>query len=167
MPLSQYILFRTNRFFWFNLIVFVGRYWKQLPYTLPIWILFISYTVFEIFEFKVSMAWRWPLTFDLQRSPGVKIIPNIRNPIHDFLSNFYWHFLSISYRSRDIRLQSFEGLTVTIHLQMSPEVKNIPTSRKPIYDVLSYIITSIGTCSLSRTVFEIFDFKIFRVWPWP
>ena len=33
--------------------------------------------------------------------------PNIRNPIHDFLSKFYWHFLSISYRSRNIRLQSF------------------------------------------------------------
>ena len=28
-------------------------------------------------------------------------------------------------------------------------------------------LTSIGTFSLSRTVFEIFDFKVFRVWPWP
>ena len=28
-------------------------------------------------------------------------------------------------------------------------------------------LTSIGTFSLSRTVFEIFDFKNFRVWPWP
>ena len=28
-------------------------------------------------------------------------------------------------------------------------------------------LTSIDTFSLSRTVFEIFDFKIFRVWPWP
>ena len=27
--------------------------------------------------------------------------------------------------------------------------------------------TSIDTFSLSRTVFEIFDFKVFRVWPWP
>ena len=27
--------------------------------------------------------------------------------------------------------------------------------------------TSIHTFSLSRTVFEIFDFKLFRVWPWP
>ena len=30
----------------------------------------------------------------------------------------------------------------------------------------SYLI-SIDTFSLSRTVFEIFDFKVFRVWPWP
>ena len=28
-------------------------------------------------------------------------------------------------------------------------------------------LTSIDTTSLSRTVFEIFDFKVFRVWPWP
>ena len=28
-------------------------------------------------------------------------------------------------------------------------------------------LTSIGTFSLSRTVFEIFDFKVFRAWPWP
>ena len=28
-------------------------------------------------------------------------------------------------------------------------------------------LTPIDTFSLSRTVFEIFDFKIFRVWPWP
>ena len=28
-------------------------------------------------------------------------------------------------------------------------------------------LTSIDTFSLSSTVFEIFDFKVFRVWPWP
>ena len=28
-------------------------------------------------------------------------------------------------------------------------------------------LTSIDILSLSRTVFEIFDFKVFRVWPWP
>ena len=28
-------------------------------------------------------------------------------------------------------------------------------------------LTSIDIFSLSRTVFEIFDFKLFRVWPWP
>ena len=34
----------------------------------------------------------------------------------DFLSNFYWDFLSISYRFRDIRLWSFQGLTLTFDL---------------------------------------------------
>ena len=28
-------------------------------------------------------------------------------------------------------------------------------------------LNSIDTFSLSRTVFKIFDFKVFRVWPWP
>ena len=28
-------------------------------------------------------------------------------------------------------------------------------------------LTSIDTFSLSHTVFEIFDFEVFRVWPWP
>ena len=28
-------------------------------------------------------------------------------------------------------------------------------------------LTSMDIISLSRTVFEIFDFKVFRVWPWP
>ena len=32
---------------------------------------------------------------------------------------------------------------------------------------MTSFLISIGTCSLSRTVFEIFDFKGFRVWPWP
>ena len=32
--------------------------------------------------------------------------------------------------------------------------------------ITSYL-TSMDTISLSRTVFEIFDFKVFRVWPWP
>ena len=32
--------------------------------------------------------------------------------------------------------------------------------------MISYL-TSMDTISLSRTVFEIFDFEVFRVWPWP
>ena len=32
--------------------------------------------------------------------------------------------------------------------------------------MISYL-TSIDTFSLSRTVFQIFDFKVFRIWPWP
>ena len=114
MPLSQYILFfKPIGFFKFNLIVFVGRYWKQLPYTLPIWILFISYTVFEIFEFKVLMAWLdfWLLTF--RDHLGSKLFPTFEIPY-----------------------------------------------------ITSYLL-SIDTFSLSRTVLEIFDLKVLKVWPWP
>ena len=95
--------------------MFFGRYWKQLPYTLPIWILSISYTGFQIFDFNVSRVWPWPSTFDLQ---------------------------------------------------MSSEVKNMPDIQDPIQYKISYL-TSIDTFHLSRTVFEMFDFKLLRVWSWP
>ena len=103
-------------------------------------------------------------TFDLRRSPEVKNIFTIWKPIHDFLSNFYWHLLSISYGFRDIRLQSFKGLTLIFDFQRSPEVEKISLFESPY--MISYL-TSIDIFSLSRTVFEIFDLKCFKVWPWP
>ena len=75
---------------------------------------FLSRTVYEIFDFKVFGVWPWPLTF--RRSPEVRNISTIRTFIPDFLSNFYRHFLSISFLFRDIRLQSFLGLTSTFDL---------------------------------------------------
>ena len=74
----------------------------------------LSRTAFEIFDFKVFRVRPWLLAFrGHQRS---KIFFTIRKPIHDFLSNFYWHFSSISYRFWDIWLQSFQGLTLTFDL---------------------------------------------------
>ena len=64
----------------------------------------LSRTVFEIFDFKNFRVWIWPLTF--RGHLRSKIFSLIWQPMHDFLSNFYWHFLSISYRFRDIRLWS-------------------------------------------------------------
>ena len=75
---------------------------------------FLSRTVFEIFDFKVSSVWPWPLTF--RGHLRLENIFTVWKFIHDFLSNFYRHFLSISYRFRDIRLQSFQGLTLTFEL---------------------------------------------------
>ena len=57
--------------------------------------------------------------------------------MHDLLSDFVWHFLSISYRFQDIRLQKFWGWTLTFDLQRSSEVENIFAIRKPIHDFLS------------------------------
>ena len=72
---------------------------------------------------------------DLWRSQEFENIFSIQKPIHDFLSNFYWHFITISYRFRDIRLQSFQGLT--FDLRKSPKVENNVTIWKPIHDFLS------------------------------
>ena len=78
---------------------------------LPIDTFSLSPTVFEIFDFKILMVWPWPLTFRGQLKSKI--------------------FLP------------FESPYMTSYL------------------------TSIDIFSLSRTVFEIFDFKVFRVWPWP
>ena len=75
---------------------------------------FSSRTVFEFFDFKILEV--LTLTFEHWRSPGVKWVFTIRKPIHDFLSNPFWHFLAISYRFRDFPLQNFWGLTSTIEL---------------------------------------------------
>ena len=74
-------------------------------YSTPIDTFSLSRTVFEIFDFKVFRVWPWPLTF--RGHLRVKHIFTIWKPIYDFLFNSHWHFLSISYRFRDIRLQSF------------------------------------------------------------
>ena len=65
----------------------------------------LSRTVLEIFDFKVSRVSPWSLT--PEGHLWSKFFYTIRKPIYDFLFDFYGHHLSISYRSRDIRLQSF------------------------------------------------------------
>ena len=71
----------------------------------------LSRTFFEIFDFKISRVWPWPLT------------PKDHLGSKNFIP--------------------FESPYMTSNL------------------------TSMDTISLSRTFFEIFDFKISRVWPWP
>ena len=90
------------------------------------------------------------LTFDLWRSSGVGKIPTIRKAIYDLLFDFCGHHLSISYRFREIRLQSFKGLTLTFDPWWSSEVKRNSTIRRAIYDFLS------------RTVLEIMPVKILK-----
>ena len=55
----------------------------------------LSRTVFEIFDFKVFRVWPWPLTF--KGHLRSKIFLSFESPIYDLLSNFHWHFLSISF----------------------------------------------------------------------
>ena len=94
--------------------------------------------------------WGGGLTFDLQRSLEVKNIFPIWKPMHDFLSNFYWHFLSILYRFWDIRLQSFQGLTLTFRGHLRSKIFSPFES-----PYMTSYLTSIDTFSLFHTVFEI------------
>ena len=69
----------------------------------------LSWTVFEIFDFKLFRVWPWPLTS--KGHLGSNFFYTIRKPIYDFLFDFYGHHLSILYRFRDNAGQSFEGRT--------------------------------------------------------
>ena len=103
-------------------------------------------------------------TFDLQGSPEVKNIFIIWKPIYDFLFNSHRHFLSISYRFRDIRLQSFRVWSWPLTFRGHPRWKIFALFES---SYMTSYLTPIDIFSLSRTVFEIFDFKGFRVWSWP
>ena len=72
-------------------------------YLTPIDTFSLSRNVFEIFDFKIFRVWPWPL----RGHPRSNIFPPFWKPIYDFLFNSHWHFLSILYRFRDIRFQSF------------------------------------------------------------
>ena len=122
----------------------------------------LSRTVFEIFDFKVLTVWHWLLTpighlgwkkFILLESPyltsyltSMDIISLSRtvSEIFDFKVFRVWPW----------------PLTPKGHLGS----ENFIPLESP--HMTSYL-TSMDTISLSRTVSEIFDFKVFRVWPWP
>ena len=78
----------------------------------------LSRTVFDIFDFKVFRVWLWPLTF--KGHMNWKIFSPFESPYMTSYLIFYWHFLSISYHFRDIRLQSFKCLTLTFDLRGHP-----------------------------------------------
>ena len=90
----------------------------------------------------------------------LKVFYTVWKPLYDFLFDFYWHF--ISYRFWNIWLQTFQGLT--FDLWRSSEVKYFIQFESTYMTSYS---TTIDTFPLSFTVFEIFDFKLLWVWPWP
>ena len=122
----------------------------------------LSLTVFEIFDFKIFRVWPWPLT--PKGHLGSKNFYTVWKPIYDFLFDFYGHHLSISTVFEIFDFKVFRvwpwPLTPKGHLGS----KNFIMFESPY---MTFYLTSINTISLSRTVFEIFDFKNFRVWPWP
>ena len=131
-------------------------------YSTPIDTSSLSRTVFEIFDFKVFRVWPWPLTF--RSHPRWKIFPSFESP---YMTSYSTPIDTFSLSRTVFEIFDFKGfrvwswaLTFRDHLR-----SNIFSSFESPY-MTSYL-TSIDTFSLSRTVFEIFDFKVFRVWPWP
>ena len=131
-------------------------------YLIPIGTFSLSRTVFEIFHFKVFRVWPWPLTF--RGHPRSKIFPPFESP---YMTSYLTPIDTFSLSRTVFEIFDFKvfrvwpwPLTFRGHLR-----SNIFSSFESPY-MTSYL-TSIDTFSLSRTAFEIFDFKVFRVWPWP
>ena len=134
---------------------------------LPIWLLWtpcisLSCTVFELFDFKIFRVRPWPLTSDLWRSSGVEKIILFQSP---YMTSYFTSIDTISLSRAVFDIFDFKvfrvwpwPLTPKGHLGSN---FSIPFESP---HMTSYL-TSIDNISLFRTVFEIFDFKVFRVWP--
>ena len=122
----------------------------------------LSRTVFEIFNFKVFRVWPWPLT--PRGHLGLKQFMLLERP---YMTSFLISMDNISL-SRTV----FEIFDIKVFRvwpwPLTPEghlgSKNCIPFESPY---MTCYLTSMDKISLSRTVFEIFDFKDFRVWPWP
>ena len=131
-------------------------------YSTPIDTFSLSCTVFEIFDFKVFRVWPWPLTF--RGHLGSIIFSPFESP---YMTSYLTSIDTFSLYRTVFEIFDFKvfrvwpwPLTFRGHLR-----SNIFSPFESLY-MTSYL-TSIDIFSLSRTVFEIFDFNVFRVWPWP
>ena len=122
----------------------------------------LSRTVFEIFDFEFFRVWPWPLTFrGHQRS---KIFSPFESP---YLTSYLTSIDTFSLSRTVFEIFDFKVFRVwpwrlTFRGHQRSKIFSIFES-----PYMTSYLTSIDTFSLSRTVFEIFDFKVFRVWPWP
>ena len=94
----------------------------------------------------------------------MKNISTIRKPIHDFLSYFYWHFLSLSptfSRYSTSKFLQFDPWPLTFRSNLLSQMCSL--FRKLIHD---FYLTLIDTFYLSRTVFVIIDFSFQLINSW-
>ena len=121
-----------------------------------------SRTVLEIFNFKVFRVWPWPLT------PKGHLGSNFFIPFESpYMTSYLTSMNTISLFRTVLEIFDFKVFRVW-PWPLTP--KGQLGSKKFIPFESPYMtsyLTSINTISLSRTVLEIFDFKVFRVWPWP
>ena len=122
----------------------------------------LSRTVFEIFDVKVFRVWPWPLT--PEGHLGSKNLIPFESP---YMICYLTSMDKISLSRTVFEIFDFKVFRV-LPWPLTPKghlgSKKIMPFESPY--MTSYLI-SMYNISLSRTVFEIFDVKVFRVWPWP
>ena len=124
----------------------------------------LSRTILEIFDFKVFRVWPWPLTPKNHLGSKTNFFMPFESP---YMTSYLTSMDTISLSLTVLEIFDFKVFTVWIW-PLTPKChlmsKNFIPFESPY--MTSYL-TSIDEISLFRTVFEIFDFKVFRVWPWP
>ena len=122
----------------------------------------LSRTVFEIFDCKVFRVWPWPLT--PKSYPWSKLDITFESP---YMTSYLTSMDNISLSRTVFEIFNFVVFRVWPRpLTHEGHLGSIFFISFESPYMTSYL-TSKNTISLSRTVFEIFYFKVFRVWPWP
>ena len=118
--------------------------------------------VFKNFDFKDFSVWPWPLTFRGHlRSKIFSLFES--SYMTPYLTSINTFFLSRTFfEIFDFKVFWVWPWPLTFRGHLGSKI--FSPFESPY--MTSYLI-SIDTFFLSRTVFEIFDFKVFRVWPWP
>ena len=122
----------------------------------------LSRTVFEIFDFKIFRVWPWPLTSSGHL--GSKCFIPFESP---YTTSYLISMDTISLSRAVFEIFDFKVFRVW-PWPLIPKSHLESKEYKPFESpYMTFYLTSMDTISLSRTVFEIFDFKVFRVWTWP
>ena len=122
----------------------------------------LSRTVLEIFDFKVFRVWPGSLT--PKSHLGSKIFIPFESP---YMTSYLTSMDNISLSRTVFEIFDFKVFRVWPWPSNTKDHLNSKNSLLFESSYMTSYLTSMDTISLSRTVFEIFDFKVFRVWPWP
>ena len=139
---------------------FTGPY--RNSYVTSVYTFSLSCTVFEIFDFKVFRVWPWPLIF--RGHPKSKIFSTFKSPyVTSYLTSIDTFSLSHTvFEIFDIKVFRIWPWPLTFRGNLRLKIFSPFES-----SYMTSYLTSVDIFSLSRTVFEIFDIKVFRGWPWP
>ena len=139
-------------------------YHSKAHIRLLIWLLWtpssLTCTVFELFDFKHFRVGPWPMTSE-DHLWSKKIL---------FESPYMTYYLT-SMDTISLSLTVFEIFDFkVVKVWLWPLTPKDHLGSKffiPFESTyITFYLTFIDNISLPRTVFEIFDFKVFRVWPW-
>ena len=120
----------------------------------------LSRTVFEIFDFKVFRVRPWPLTSERHLRSNIFIL--FESP---YMTSYLIYMDTISLSRIVFEIFDFKVFRVW-PWPLTSEGHLVSKEYKPFESpYMTFYLTSMDTIPLSRTVFEIFDFKVFKVWP--